>query len=239
MRLWIFAVGTSVLSSAALAGSYRVVLEPKEGKMLVGHAGVQAVDERTGTALVRLISPGYPVDRRGTIRVLVMNLSSTPFEFGPDHVRLTLGDGTVLRPSSVDEFEKGRVLVERESRHAATTDMQNRNSLSGLQQQSNSGPTVQSISPGGGASPGSARGAGTGGKDRETDENLLPGASTLNAIYQILVVQPVAPSKAWGGYYVFDMPKDVLKRRADQPLSISVKTGPEEHRFTATLKWKS
>lgn len=238
MKLGFLALGAFVLSSSAWAGSYRVVLEPKDGKMLVGHAGVQAVDERTGNALVRIVSPGNAVGQRGTVRVLVMNLGSTPFAFGPEHVRLTLSDGTVLRPASVEQFEKGRMLVERESGRAAANDMRTRNNLPGLQEQASSGMTVQSLSPGA-ASPGSSRGAGTSGNDRQTDELLLPGGQTLDAIYQILITQPVPPTGAWGGYYVFDMPKAVLARRADQPLSISVRTGAEEHQFRAMLKWKS
>ena len=60
----------------------------------------------------------------------------------------------------------------------------------------------------------------------------------MNAIYQILIPLEVAPQKAWGGYYVFDVPKDVQKRKLDQPLSITVRTGPEVHRFSGSLHWK-
>jgi hypothetical protein len=235
MKWWLAAVCGSLLSSAAVAGSYRVVLDPKDGKMLVGHAGVQAVDEWTPTAHVRLISPGNAVDQRGTIRILVMNLGSKPFEFGPDQVRLTLADGTILQASSVDQFEKGRVLVEHESGIAGTTDLRTRNNLPGLEQQANS---TASVPIPGVATAGSSSASGTIGQDRRTDEPLLPGAETLNGIYQILISQPVGPKQAWGGYYVFDVPKTVFARRADQPLSIVVKTGAEEHRFSATLKWK-
>jgi len=236
MKWWIIAAGSaSLLSSVAFAGSYRVVLEPKDGKMLVGHAGVQAVDDRTATAFVRVISPGNAVDQRGTVRVLVMNLGPKEFEFGPDQVRLTLSDGTTLQPSSVEQFEKGRVLVEHENRIAGSTDLRTRNNLPGLEQQANGGPTAQTLTPV--ARSGSST-SGTGGHDRPTDESLLAGAETLNAIYQILIPQPVPPNKAWGGYYVFDMPKAVFARRTDQPLSILVETGAEQHRFSATLKWK-
>ena len=38
--------------------------------------------------------------------------------------------------------------------------------------------------------------------------------------------------------YVFDVPKAVQKRRVDQPLTITVRTGPEEHRFSGMLRWK-
>jgi hypothetical protein len=235
MKWWIAGVGVTLVSAPAIAGSYRLVLEPQDGKMLVGHAGVQAVDDRTATALVRVISPGNAVDQRGTVRVLVMNLGPRTFDFGPDQVRLSLADGTVLQPSSVDDFEKGRMLVERESRHAAATDLRNRNNLPGLEQQTNGGPTSQSQAPVSSSAPAVS---GTAGENRRTDEALLPGAETLNAIYQILISQPVAPNKAWGGYYVFDMPKTVFTRRANQPLSIVVRTGAEEHRFSAVLEWK-
>ena len=57
-RWWILSAAVLLLPSAAYGGSYKVVLEPGGGKMLVGHAGVQAVDDRTATALVRVISPG-------------------------------------------------------------------------------------------------------------------------------------------------------------------------------------
>jgi hypothetical protein len=37
---------------------------------------------------------------------------------------------------------------------------------------------------------------------------------------------------------VFDVPKDVFNRKTDQPLTVIVRTGSEEHRFAATLHWK-
>jgi hypothetical protein len=92
------------------------------------------------------------------------------------------------------------------------------------------------LSPGA-ASPGSEV-SGTGGHDHRTDESLLPGAELLDDIYQVLIPLSVGPRKAWGGYYVFDMPKEVFRRKADIPLTILIRTGPEVHRFAATLKWK-
>jgi hypothetical protein len=207
--------------------------------MLVGHAGVQAVDDETNIALVRLISPGAEVAERGTIRILVKNLGTAPFEFGPDQVKLTLADGTILIPSSVEQFEKGRSLVEHENRIAGATDLTNRNNLSGLEQQSRgSGPASSLAAQSGGAASAARSSSATLSQEHRSDALLLPGGRTLDAIYQILIAQPVEPNQAWGGYYVFDMPKKVFARRADQPLSISVKTGAEEHRFDAILKWK-
>ena len=75
-------------------------------------------------------------------------------------------------------------------------------------------------------------------QDAAPTEASLPGAMMLDSIYQLLVPLSVEPQKAWGGYYVFDMPKTAFRRKTDQPLTIVVRTGAREHRFAATLKWK-
>jgi hypothetical protein len=236
MRSWVLALAALAMPGAALAGSYRVVLTPPTGgKLLIGHGGVQAADDRTGGALVRLVAPGNEVRERGTVRVLVMNLGSQPFEFGPDQVTLRLADGTELHPVPVDTMENGRKLVERESRRAAATDLQVSMNLGALAAQGATGTMPHSLAPASSTAP---AGGTTQGLDRRTDELHLPGGQTLDAIYQILIPLTVAPTAAWGGYYVFDMPKRVQARRSDQPLTILVRTGAEEHRFDATLKWR-
>ena len=60
------AIALAGLATPVSAHSYRVVLSgPAAGqKMLVGHAGVQAIDERTPTALVRLIRPRFRLTHR-------------------------------------------------------------------------------------------------------------------------------------------------------------------------------
>lgn len=236
-RLVITALSIGLLATPAGARSYRVMLN---SPTLVGHAGVQAVDDRTATALVRVISPGAEVRQRGTVRVLVMNLGAKAFPFGADQVILKLADGTVLKPTPLEQFIKGKDLVERESHRATVVDLQNRNNLAGLANQANGGMTAQSASPvPGGSTVSGASSSSTLGQDSKTDDWLIPGSQTLDAINQVLDTPlDVAPQKAWGGYYVFDMPKAVFERRADQPLTILVRTGGEVHRFDATLKWK-
>jgi hypothetical protein len=234
--LYTAAVAAALWASPALAGAYRIVLTPPAGgKLLHGHGGVEAADDRTDVALVRLVSPGNDIHERGTVRVLVMNLGTKPFDFGPDDVTLSLADGTILKPVPVDQMEDGRELVEREMRQYAARDLQNRNNLSGLSQQANGGmaipPTARGVNT-------SGRPATVTGHDYRTDEMLLPGMMMLDSIYQILIPLTVEPQKAWGGYYVFDFPRAAFRRKADQPLTILVRTGAEQHRFAATLKWK-
>jgi hypothetical protein len=225
-RLILFALLT--FSVPAVAGSYRVVLQPVKGKILIGHAGLQAVDETTARAHVRLITPGNEVKERGTVRVLVRNVGLEPFEFGPDDVRLRLGDGTELKPTPLENFEKGAALIQREMGHAAAVDMQVKNSLSSYAQQSG-GSALESAQ---------APKADVQDLERRSDESDLPGAKVMDALYQLLLPETVGPNQAWGGYYVFDIPKAVFDRKADQPVTVIVRTGDEEHRFAATLHWK-
>jgi len=236
MRLMVAAI-VLALASPVWAGHFKIVLDrPANGRLIIGHAGLQAADERSQNTLVRIVAPGNTVDVRGTVRVLVMNLGPRTFTFGPDQVTVRLGDGTVFRPTSIDKMENGRILVETESRHAAAIDIINRNNMmSSIDNSSSAGAS----SPGANASAaGSGASSAAAGQDLRSDSDLLPGASTLNAIYQLLIPLQVAPQQAWGGYYVFDVPKDVQRRKADQPLTIIVRTGGEEHRFSGTLRWK-
>jgi hypothetical protein len=237
LGLWIGVVAAGLAAAPAAAGAYRIVLAvPPDGKLLHGRGGLAAADHRAADSLVRVIAPGNDVHERGTLRILVMNLGAKAFEFGPDQVTLSLADGTVLKPVPVEQMEDGRELVEREMRHYWANDLRIRNDLSGISQQTGSGtaipPTARGVS-----TPGRPV-SGTGGHEHRTDEASLPGAMMLDSIYQLLVPLSVEPQKAWGGYYVFDMPKTAFRRKTDQPLTIVVRTGAREHRFAATLKWK-
>jgi hypothetical protein len=232
MKRVVIAIAALTLGAPALAGSYRVVLQPADGKMLVGHAGVQAVDERTAGAHVRLISPGNQVKERGTVRVLVRNLGPNAFQFGPQNVKLQLADGTELKPTPLDKFEKGAALIQREMGHAAAVDMQIKNSLSSYAQQSGSAGSAALNSMQAGPA------ADVQDLERRSDESSLPGAKTMDALYQLLLPETVGPNEVWGGYYVFDLPKAAFNRKSDQPLTIIVRTGNEEHRFAASLHWK-
>lgn len=221
-----------------MAGSYRIVLSPPQGgRLLIGHAGVQAADERNDKLVIRVISPGNEVKQRGTVRVLVMNLGEKPFEVGPDEVKLQLADGTVLQPTPMKEFDKSEEMIERETRHAHAIDLQNREGLSAIAEQASSGPASQPGSPAPAISAPSAAGDAFGLQNSDSSTALL-GDELLDDLNQLLVPLTVGPKQAWGGYYVFDVPKSVFDKRADQPLTIMVKTGAEEHRFPAILHWK-
>lgn len=235
----LIAAALLIASSPSLAASYKVVLAPPPGgKVLKGHGGLHAVDNRTPTSLVRIVSPGSDVRERGTIRVLVMNLGTRTFPFGPEQVSLQLADGTKLSPVPLSAFIRGADLIEREMGRARVTDMRNRSNLGSLAQQSG-GLSAQSNVPvpGGGASPMSGSVA-TDSYEHRADEISLSGAKTLDSIYQVLESQPVEPSKAWGGYYVFDLPKRLRAMKTDQPLMIVVRTGAEVHRFNAILRYE-
>ena len=224
------------LATPISAAAYKVVLSPPSGTQVVrGHAGLHAVDDRTDTTLVRIISPGSSIKERGTIRVLMMNKGTRTFPFGPDQVRLELADGTRLKPVPIGMFINKAELVERELGRARTVDHRNRANLSELARQSagSSGPGPTGVAEAPTSGP-----IATQGLDLKPDDLLLPGAKTLDAIYQVLETQPVAPNQAWGGYYVFNLPKAIRNQKSDIPLKIVVTTGAEVRLFDATLQYR-
>lgn len=230
------AIALLAFAAPVSAASYKVVLSPPAGTEVVrGHGGLHAVDDRTETTLVRVISPGSNFKERGTVRVLVMNKGAKTFAFGPGQVRLELADGTVLKPVPISLFINKAELVERELGRARTVDQRNRSNLDQLARQgAGSSPTA----PIGVAPVSQSAATSTGGLDLKPDDMLLPGAKTLDAIYQVLETQPVAPNQGWGGYYVFNMPKAVRERKSNLPLTIVIKTGAEVRRFNAMLQYR-
>jgi hypothetical protein len=54
----------------------------------------------------------------------------------------------------------------------------------------------------------------------------------------VLMPETVAPQAASGGYLVFELPEQAKAAAADIPLTVTVRTGDEEHRFAGLLKWR-
>ena len=235
MRAFV-AISIAVLGTPVSAATHKVLLSPPAGSEVVrGYGGLHAVDDRTETTLVRVISPGNDVRERGTIRILVLNKGNQTFQFGPDQVKLELADGTRLKPVPISMFINKAELVEREVGRARTVDQRNRSNLSELARQSSGsagpGPLGVAAAPQSGA-------ISTGGLDLKTEDLLLPGAKNLDAIYQVLETQPVEPNHGWGGYYVFNLPKAARAQKTDLPMTITVTTGGEVRRFNATLQYR-
>jgi hypothetical protein len=230
-----FAIALTLFAAPVSAASYKVVLSPPAGtEVVLGHGGLHAVDDRNDKTLVRIISPGSNFKERGTIRVMVMNKGVATFPFGPDQVKLQLADGTVLKPITISQFIDKAELVEREVDKARTVDQRNRANIEALAMQGS-----RSTGPGPlGVATARAGPISTTGLDLEPDELMLPGAKNLDAIYQVLESQPVALNQGWGGYYVFNLPKGLRARKADQPLTITITTGAEVRHFNATLQYR-
>lgn len=232
MRMTAALLALAVPATAAGA-EYRLRLQGE--KIIRGNGGLHAADSRTEASLVRVVSSGIGISKRGTIRVLVMNLGAKPFAFGPADVRLRLPDGSELPHTPLAEFQRGAKLVSREMQRAANVDRRVKSDLSALAQSASTGVTVANgnsfSTP---AEPAGARGTSAGRQDRAAEK--LPGSETLNAIADIMRRTQLGPQEAAGGYLVFEMPKELRARRGDEPVTIVVRTGAEEHRFEAILQ---
>ncbi|MEQ7874505.1 hypothetical protein ABDK56_10930 [Sphingomonas sp. ASV193] len=224
------------VSAAASASGIVVRLDPSSGTFVKGRGGLHAVDYRSPTVLMRLLSPGSETSEFATIRVLVMNLGKSPFAFGPAQVELVAADGTTLTKLTDADFARGAALIDRERGRAGAIDRSNSERLSDLARSGETGvmpmsPGVSPISNAGSSGAESARS-----EQRKADDDNLPGTASLDALNELLEPDTVAPQKASGGYLLFRVPAGLAKRHADLPFTIVVTAGKDVHRFAATLK---
>jgi hypothetical protein len=224
-------------STPAFATSHVVVLSPADGKLIRGHAGLQAVDQETSQVKVRVITSGLSFHNRGTVRVLVLNHGSRPFNFGPEQVQLKLADGTELQPVSLNEFEKSAENAITAMNRQAATDMQVRNSLSTIAGTTDAQSSAQASQPMSGVSTPTAS-SNLAGLTGKSDDSYNNGAKTLDDIGEILMPERVDPGKASGGYVVFNLPKSLADADLDVPMTILVTAGGEVHRFDALIRHK-
>lgn len=220
------AVLALLMAGPAAATDYKLQFDPGQGKVLKGRGGLQVFDVRTDKTLMRVIAPGSRITNRGAVRVLVMNLGQPAFEFGPNQVSVELPNGTPMREVPIDVFDKGEKLVEREVRIGGAVDRAVKSNLSSYADQQNSvaAPNVVSHEV-------------AGANAMRSDElaNDLPGAKLLGGLNGVLRPLAVGPKEAWGGYLIFEMPRDVQKAKSNQPVTIVVRTGTEVHRIKAVL----
>jgi hypothetical protein len=228
------AVGAALALVAvpATAAGYRLQIVPGQGEMLKGRAGLHALDIRTAGTLLRVIAPGNRIDRRGTVRVLVMNLGKPAYLFGPDEVSVELADGTALPEVPVRTFDKAEKFVGQEVRRSKAVRRHIDGSLTAVAEASGVGLTAQELS---GVAPMASTVQGDSLQLLDI-ENREPGMKLLDGLDGVLRPYPIGPKEAWGGYLVFDLPKALRRGDADQPVTIVVKTGDEVHRIKAMLR---
>jgi hypothetical protein len=232
MRKIILAATLALVASVpAGAADYKLKLAPQDGKVLKGRGGLEVFDVRTENTLMRIISPGSRITERGAVRVLVMNLGSGRYQFGPDQVSVELPDGTSLAEVPVSVFDKGETFVETQVNIGRATDRAVKANVSAYAQAQNSGGTAATIT--GGTI--SRENFGDNALKMDDLSDALPGAKLLGGLNGVLRPLQVGPKEAWGGYLIFDMPKALKKARADQPVTIVVRTGNEVHRIKAVL----
>jgi hypothetical protein len=237
MRYVAAAAVTLALCAAPAMAAFRVQLRAPAESTLMGHGGLHAADSRTATSLVRVISPGSDIRKMGTVRVLVMNLGARPFVFGPDNVTLKLADGTRLPFMPYEIFDRGAKLVERESAHQkalgalSATNFAERASSSGTV---NNGQTASANSTTA-AGPSGAEAANRA-RDGGIELGRQPGEEIRQIVDSLMYRTRIAPQEAAGGYLVFELPKTLRTVKTDQPATLLVKTGAEEHRFEVLLQ---
>lgn len=200
----------AALPTPATATDYKLKFSPSQGNVLKGRGGLEVYDVRTDDMLLRVISPGSRITERGTVRVLVMNLRQPTFEFGPDQVSVELPSGVALKELPYQTFDKVEPMVAREVEINRATDVRVKNGLA-----FGHGPDAWRL-------------------DDYSDDVL--GSKLASALNQVLRPYEIGPNEAWGGYLLFEIPAAIKGGKADQPVTIVVKTGDTVHRVEAVLR---
>lgn len=220
------------LTAPVAAAEFR--LELLGDRLLKARNGIVAADSRTSKALVRVISPGSSISKFGTVRVLVMNLGSRAFSFGPEDVAIMSESGAAFPVVNNDRLDTGYESVKRETaRQRSVTASVNR-SLSSLAEAASVGVRPQTPVP---TVAGSGAGADSAARlDRSRGPGEAANPGILDALTGTLGTFEVPPQDARGGYLLFEIPKSLRSSKTSQPLTLVVTVAGEEHRFPALLK---
>ena len=96
MKHFLFLGAAIMVAQPATAAKFELKLEAAPEQAQRMENGVAAVDSRVGSSSVRLIQSEEPVNKRGTVQILVLNESGQPFNMGSENIRVRLGDGSAV-----------------------------------------------------------------------------------------------------------------------------------------------
>jgi hypothetical protein len=222
-----------------------------------------AVDDTSLGSSVRLVEARDRLGERGSLRLLVMNHGDRPFEFGPDNVTARLADGTPLPIVSYDglvgQYRRDRARLERRGAVQAAL-----GSIAQIADSaSKSGddscfarkgkdwashcpyePITNDAMLAAWEDSWSAYFAplyhfsAAGPQNGTTFARLAEQESARihKSRYAYLRPTTLYPRQMLGGLVMFDLPQAVRDAPGDLPISVTVRTAGEEHRFDALLR---
>jgi len=256
-RLALVASATIVLSLAtpATAARFEMRLQPAEGQTHRMQEGVGTIDNDGQYASIRLFQAEEPVNRRGSIGLMVLNRRTTPFNFGPENVTARLADGTSVPIISYDQLVSEERRRQGRRRFAAILGAAARG-MSAANAGYSSGTATYSGSNWGtfGGTPYSGNTFGTAtvstynpaaqanaqaianAQNREVAENMnARHAAAMEGLRENLRITTVDPGQVFGGSVMFELPAAVRNSRANVPVTFIVTIDGEVHQVQTVL----
>lgn len=248
MRGILLGVATAALSTTASAKTFKLDVNPTgEEQSARMDSGRQAIYSHQAHSAVMFVEPSEPTEPHGAFRIVILNSSDKPVNFGPENIRLRYGDG-----QSMKMFSYATLKAAEERR---TKSQQFWAAVGGL------GRSLQAVEAGQYQGSGNVYSGWTGNQVASFDYSgtnygaqyaATQHAQAANAADQMAIeaghmarvgaldelmqTTTVDPGKSFGGMVSYGFPIPMKRVKTAYPVTLEVTIGEEVHRFVGTLQ---
>ena len=249
-------IASMALATPATAAKFRMVLSAGPNQTQRMESGVAAVDSNATESSIRLIQFDGTLKKRASLQLIVMNQSTTPFNFGPENVTATIGDGTAVAIIGYDQLLKeekrrqtwaavaaglaaaGNSMSAANAGYSRGTASYSGNTWGSVGTTSYSSLNTGTVSYSGyNAGQAYAAQSLANHQNQANFERMAAlNSDRMEALKQNLRTTTVDPGQVFGGSVMFELPKAARSSKESVPVTFSVRTGGESHTFNVILQ---
>jgi len=241
-------------ATSAFAAEYVLNVTATSGQTSRYEDGRETIVDTGAAATVKILEPKAPTPKQSGFRIYVLNAGDSPFNFGPENIRVKIGEVSYAMLSYGDLLRKQK---KREAWQAvamgfaaAGRNMQASQAGYNYGTATYTGQTYGTV----GATPYTANTFGTGTYSgynagaafaaqsiadqqnrRDMQDMMLNQAAARAELDQLMKTTTIDPGQVFGGIVQYMMPVEVQRSKVPVPVSIEITAGSEIHVFHATL----
>ena len=249
MKIFTLAILLSIGTTSQAYGKpqYNLELQPVDGQSHNWQNGMQYVDDVKKDSVLRVVTSQDPLpDKQSTFRVIVLNTSDKPITFGPENITIQYGKDKAV--SMVTHEELVAKLRRDIKRRQAMATLGAAFSAQGADGQTTGSFDYSGITSGGGF----VSGSGTytaydpvlaQQQQRAADEQSAEVAKAINsrrlngtqALDNLVRKTTIRPGGVMGGVAAYNAPAAFKRLSKNEPITIVITVGTEQHRFAARV----
>lgn len=240
----------SLVATPVSAAKMYIGVKPNGSQVERFEDGVRAIASSMTKSSIRFVPSEVPVKKRGQIQLVVMNHDKAAFNFGPENVRATLVDGTVVPIITYDQLRREEKKRQTWAAIAAGLGAMG-NAMSAASAGHYSGNSYSYGRVGSTSYRGTTHFSGYNAgvahiaQANASMQNQMMfsqlsqnNAARMNALKENIRTTTIDPENLAGGAIVFEMPKGVKLPKGQVPIKFLVEAGGETHSFDVILAAK-